>query len=122
MSKDPIHFGYFRPISLIGSLYKIIEKLLALRLTKVNGSVIIEVQYAYVKGRNILEGPMVVNKLCCWEKAKGRKMLLFKADFNKAFDYVNWVFLGSQVFLESIMDQMCFGNKWIHWVRNCLES
>lgn len=31
-SKDPIHFGDHTPISLIGSLYKIIAKLLALRL------------------------------------------------------------------------------------------
>lgn len=57
--KDPIHFGDLRPISLIGSLYKIIAKLLALRLKKVIGNVIDEVQSAYVEGRNILEGPMV---------------------------------------------------------------
>lgn len=42
-----------------------------------------------IAGRNILEGLMVVNELCSWAKAKGRKMLLFKEDFNKAFDYVN---------------------------------
>lgn len=41
--KDAIHFGDFRPISLIESLYKIIAKLLALRLKKVIGSVIDEV-------------------------------------------------------------------------------
>ena len=41
--KDLIHLGDFRPISLIGSLYKIIAKLLATRLKKVIGSVIDEV-------------------------------------------------------------------------------
>lgn len=59
---------------------------------------------------------MVVNELRSWEKAKGRKMLLLKVDFNKAFDSVNWVFL------DLIMDQMCFGIKWIHWIHSCLES
>lgn len=76
-TKDPLHFCDFRPISLIGSIYKIIAKLLALRLKKVIGGVIDEVQSAYVVGRNILEGPLVVNELCSWAKSKGRKMLLF---------------------------------------------
>nr|KAJ0197982.1 hypothetical protein LSAT_V11C700375200 [Lactuca sativa] len=115
-TKDPLHFCDFRPISLIGSIYKIIAKLLALRLKKVIGGVIDEVQSAYVEGRNILEGPLVVNALCSWAKSKGRKMLLFKAYFNKAFDSVNWVYL------DSIMNQMGFGNKWRYWIRNCLES
>nr|KAJ0215151.1 hypothetical protein LSAT_V11C300106750 [Lactuca sativa] len=63
------------------------------------GSVIDEVQSTYVEGRNILKGPLIVNELCSWSKNKKRKMLLFKADFNKAFDSMNWYFL------DSIMDQ-----------------
>lgn len=59
---------------------------------------------------------MVVNELRSWEKAKGRKMLIFKVDFNKAFDSMNWVFL------DSFKDQMCFGIKWRHWIHSCLES
>nr|KAJ0192445.1 hypothetical protein LSAT_V11C800414270 [Lactuca sativa] len=51
-TKDPIHFGDYRPISLIGSTYKIIAKLLALRLKNVIGSVIDEVQSA---------APMIIN-------------------------------------------------------------
>ena len=42
-TKDPLHFRDFRPISLIGSLYKIITKLLALRVKKVITNVIDEV-------------------------------------------------------------------------------
>nr|KAJ0223744.1 hypothetical protein LSAT_V11C200058470 [Lactuca sativa] len=115
-SKDSIHFGDFIPISLIGLLYKIIAKLLALRLIRVIGSVTDEVQSAYVEGRNIIEGLMIVNELCSRAKAISRKLLLFKASFNKAFDSVNWAFL------ESIMDQMKFGVRWRLWICNCLES
>ena len=43
-------------------------------------------------------------------------MLLFKADFNKAFNSVNWIYL------DSIMEQMGFGDKWRYYIRNCLES
>lgn len=42
-SKDPLHFGDFRPINLISSMYKIVAKLLAIRLKKVIGSIIDEV-------------------------------------------------------------------------------
>ena len=94
-SKDPINFGDFRPISLTGSLYKIIAKLLAIRLKRVIGNIIDEVQSAYMEGRNILEGPLIVNDLCSWAKANGKKMLLFQADFNKAFDSISWTFLDS---------------------------
>lgn len=78
-SKDPIHFGDFRPIRLIGYLYKIIAKLLSIRLKRVIGSIIDEVQSAYVVGRNILEGSLIVNELWSWTEAKkARKCFYLK--------------------------------------------
>ena len=62
--KDPLKFNDFHPISLIGCLYKIISKILATRLKKVIGNCIDEVQSAYVDGRNILDGPLIVNEVC----------------------------------------------------------
>ncbi|GJY83899.1 hypothetical protein Tco_0497275, partial [Tanacetum coccineum] len=44
----------FRPISLIGSLYKIIAKILANRLVMVLGDIVTEVQSAFVTDRQIL--------------------------------------------------------------------
>ena len=41
--------------------------------------------------------------------------MLFKADFEKAFDTVNWNFL------LSIMYQMGFGSKWCSWIQSCLK-
>ncbi|GJT44119.1 putative RNA-directed DNA polymerase, eukaryota, reverse transcriptase zinc-binding domain protein [Tanacetum coccineum] len=43
-------------------------------------------------------------------------MLLFKVDFKKAFDSVNWEFL------FDIMSQMNFGSKWRKWISSCLSS
>lgn len=43
-------------------------------------------------------------------------MLLFKVDFEKAFDSVNWNFL------NDCMIQMGFGPKWCSWILNCLSS
>ena len=67
-------------------------------------------QSAYIEGRNILEGSLIVNELCSWTMIKRMKMLMFKEDFNKAFDSMNWAFL------DSIMDQMKFGEKWRKWI------
>ncbi|GJU81535.1 reverse transcriptase domain, reverse transcriptase zinc-binding domain protein [Tanacetum coccineum] len=43
-------------------------------------------------------------------------MLLFKVDFEKAFDSVNWEFL------FDIMVQMNFGSKLRKWISSCLSS
>lgn len=113
---DPLSLDEFRPISLIGSLYKIIAKMLALRLKSVIDSVVDEVQSAYVNNRNILDGPLIVNEVFSWAKRSKRKTFLFKVDFEKAFDSVNWNYL------DSIMEQMQFGVTWRHWIRGCLSS
>ncbi|GKF21986.1 putative RNA-directed DNA polymerase, eukaryota, reverse transcriptase zinc-binding domain protein [Tanacetum coccineum] len=44
------------------------------------------------------------------------KLLLFKVDFDNAFDSVNWCFL------HNIMRQMGFGIKWRMWIDSCLSS
>jgi hypothetical protein len=53
----------FRPISLVGSLYKILAKILANRLRLVIGSVVSETRSAFVKGRHILDGILVANEV-----------------------------------------------------------
>jgi hypothetical protein len=53
---NPQTLNDFRPISLMGSLYKILVKLLANRLRHVIGSVISDTRSAFVKDRQILDG------------------------------------------------------------------
>ncbi|GJX52816.1 RNA-directed DNA polymerase, eukaryota [Tanacetum coccineum] len=80
----------FRPISLIGSLYKIIAKTLANRLVVVLGDIINEVQSAFVSNRQILDGPFILNELIQWCKARKKQTMIFKVDFEKAYDSVRW--------------------------------
>ncbi|GKA57735.1 RNA-directed DNA polymerase, eukaryota [Tanacetum coccineum] len=59
----------FRPITLIGSLHKIIAKILANRLVSVLGDIVSEVQSAFVANRQILDGPFILNELVhCFTK------------------------------------------------------
>ncbi|RDX70990.1 hypothetical protein CR513_49710, partial [Mucuna pruriens] len=53
----------YKPISLIGSIYKFISKLLALRLKRVLGVVRSNCQTAFLPKRHILDGVIVKNEL-----------------------------------------------------------
>ena len=51
--------GDFRPISLLGGLYKLMDKVLANRLKKVIGKVVSPDQNAFVMGRQILDASLM---------------------------------------------------------------
>nr|GEZ02441.1 RNA-directed DNA polymerase, eukaryota [Tanacetum cinerariifolium] len=106
----------FRPISLIGSLYQIIAKILANRLVGMLSGIVNEVQSAFVVDRQILDGPFILNEViqCC--KSKKKQALIFKVDFEKAYDSVRWDFL------DDVLRKFGFGDKWHKWIRCCLRS
>jgi len=52
---SPQRLNDYRPISLVGCLYKVLAKVLANRLRSVVGSVVSESQSAFVKGKQILD-------------------------------------------------------------------
>ena len=91
-NKDPIRLGDFRPISLIGCYYKIITKILAERVKRVVGLVVGDVQNAFIKGRFILDGVIIANETMTYLKRMKEKSLIFKVDFEKAYDSINWSF------------------------------
>nr|GEU89314.1 RNA-directed DNA polymerase, eukaryota [Tanacetum cinerariifolium] len=68
----------FRPISLIGSVYKIIAKFFANRLCVVLPYLISDVQSAFVANRQILDGPFILNELLSWCKFKKLNGMIFK--------------------------------------------
>ncbi|GLU09351.1 hypothetical protein SLE2022_262170 [Rubroshorea leprosula] len=74
-------------------MYKILSKLLANRLQKVVGNVISENQTAFIGGRQIIDGVVITNEMLNDLKRRRRKGLIFKVDFEKAYDAVDWVFL-----------------------------
>ncbi|KAJ9547476.1 LOW QUALITY PROTEIN: hypothetical protein OSB04_020019 [Centaurea solstitialis] len=84
--KDPLTLSDYRPINLIGCVTKVISKVLAERLKGVLDTVVDKAQSAFIKGRN---GPLMVNEVIKWAKKKKKKLLIFKADFAKAFDSLN---------------------------------
>ncbi|PNX93422.1 cysteine-rich receptor-like protein kinase, partial [Trifolium pratense] len=104
----------YRPICLVGCLYKILSKVLAARLKKVMGKLISECQTAFLPNRQILDGVLVVNELIDLAKRRKDKCLMLKVDFERAYDTVNWNFL------EYMMRRMGFDQHWLEWMRACI--
>jgi len=52
------------------------------------------------------------------EEVKRRKKscVYFKVDYEKAYDYVSWEFL------YCMLGRLGFSEKWIRWIKSCLES
>ncbi|GKA40565.1 putative RNA-directed DNA polymerase, eukaryota, reverse transcriptase zinc-binding domain protein [Tanacetum coccineum] len=113
---NPTLIKDYRPISLIGMQYKIIAKLLANRLSNVLDKLVSSSQSAFISGRQILDGPLMVSEIIDWYRKRNKRLLIFKVDFEKAFDSISWDYL------DYILSQMGFGDLWRSWIRACLKS
>lgn len=115
-TNPPNGFKDFRPISMIGCVYKIISKILARRLQQVMAHLVGSHQSAFIKGRQILDGALIAGEVI--ESCKRNKVdaTIFKIDFHKAFDSVSWGFM------EWTLTQMNFPKQWREWIRACVLS
>ena len=52
----------YRPISLVGCLYKLLAKVLANRIKRVIGNVISPAKHVFVEGRQILDATLIANE------------------------------------------------------------
>ncbi|KAK2646317.1 hypothetical protein Ddye_021512 [Dipteronia dyeriana] len=105
----------FRPISLVGSMYKVQAKMLANHIKEVMNSVIWESQIAFVKGQQIIDYFIIAKEIIHkWKKEK-EGGLVVNLEFEKAYDSVD------HAFLESMMESVGFGFRWGSWIRDCLS-
>uniref|UniRef100_A0A2N9G4U0 Reverse transcriptase domain-containing protein n=1 Tax=Fagus sylvatica TaxID=28930 RepID=A0A2N9G4U0_FAGSY len=113
---EAIEVKDFCPISLVGSVYKIIAKVLANRLRLVLEKVVSDSQNAFVRGRQILDSIFIANE-CLYSRLKaGAPRVLCKLDLEKAYDHVNWGFL------DYMLRRCGFSEKWRTWIFFCVST
>ena len=95
----------FEPISLVGSLYKLLVKVLTNRLKQNIGEVVLEYQHAFIQNRQILDVALIANETVDSRLKVNIFGLFLKLDIEKAFDHVNWDCL------ISVMSKMGFGRS-----------
>jgi len=112
--RDPSSLEHFRPISLVGAVYKIITKVLSLRMKEVMSDVIDDCQSAFLSNRGLLDSVVMANEVLEECTRNQRSGVCFKVDFEKAYDSVRWSFL------FDMLRRLGFHEKWILWVKGYL--
>jgi hypothetical protein len=96
--------------------YKWITKVLMKRLTAVADSVVSMTQTAFIPGRNILEGVVILHETMHDLKRRKKKGVILKLDIEKAYDKVSWPFL-----LE-VLERKKFPEKWTEWIQQVVSG
>jgi hypothetical protein len=83
----------YRPICLLQVLFKIFTKTLTVRSETYILKIIHHCQTAFIRGRYITDGVMLLQEILRETKVKKQQGVILKIDFEKAYDMVNWNFL-----------------------------
>jgi len=78
------------------------------------GSVISESQIVFVNDKHILDGILIVNEVVDDARKSNKKLMLFKVNFEKAYDYVDWGYL------DAVMERISFPSLWRKWIKECI--
>lgn len=82
-----------RPFNLVGCLYKLLAKILALRLKSVLQKIILSLQNAFIYGRQIIDCSLLANECIDAMIKVCQSGIVCKIDMEKAYGHINWNYL-----------------------------
>ncbi|WVZ53561.1 hypothetical protein U9M48_004484, partial [Paspalum notatum var. saurae] len=90
---DASKIQQYRPICLLNVSFKIFTKVATNRIVKVAHKIIRPSQTPFLPGRKIMEGVVVLHETLHELHRKNLNGVIFKIDFEKAYDKMRWDFL-----------------------------
>ena len=111
--------GDYRPIALCNVFFKIISKMLSIRLKPVLQEIISENQSAFTAGRAISDNVLITHEVLHYltmSQAQVKCTMAVKTDMSKAYDRVEWKFLAQ------VMQRLGFHNTWVNWIMQCIST
>ena len=100
----------YQPITLCNVFYKIISKLLSLRLKPVLSSIISENLSAFIPGRAITDNVLITHEVLHYLKTSATEKkcpMAVKTDMSKAYDRVEWEFI------QQVLHRLGFQEKLV---------
>ena len=114
--QDANNVKQFRPICLLNISFMVFTKLLMTRLTDMADKLISKAQTAFVRGRYILDGAVMLHEVMHELRVKKKQGVIFKIDFEKAYDSINWGFV------EEVLTRKGFDPKFKHWIMSTVRG
>eukprot|EP00253_Pinus_taeda_P002690 PITA_02690 len=106
----------FRPIVLCNVIYKIVSKVIALRLKPLLPLLISPEQSGYVEGWQITDSIILTHEIIHSLKQHKKSRMLLKIDLSKAFDRLSWNYM------QKMLTAFVFSPPWVRWVMNLISS
>lgn len=109
----------YRPIALCNVYYKVISKILSLRLKPVLQSIISENQSAFVPDRMISDNVLITHEVLHYLKNSGATVhcsMAVKTDISKAYGRLEWSFI------RKVLERLGFHEKVVHWIMQCVST
>ena len=114
--EKPVSFADFWPISLCNLVYKVISKIVALRLKPILNRSLSVQHFGFLKDRQITEHVGITQELLHSIKTKNSNVLVLKLDLVKDFDRVNWTFI------RLLLIQIGIPLMGVKWTMGCVSS
>jgi hypothetical protein len=105
--EDTVQIQQYRPICLLNVSFKVFTKVARKRITGIAHKVIKPTQSAFMPGRHILEGVVVLHETIHELHRKKLDGVMFKIDFEKAYDKVKWSFLQQSMRMKGFLPEWC---------------
>jgi hypothetical protein len=106
----------YTPICLLNVSFKIFTRLLTKRLSLLAKKPISPKQTAFIKGRYIVDGAVMLHEIVHELHRKKLQGVILKIDFEKAYDSVRWDFV------DEVMKRKGFGSKLRGWIMNTIKG